>query len=224
VLQQYWWIGVIGLAVAVYLASRWWEQRRREDYESYCLTRGYRFERERPAGVEQLGPDFELFRAGHSRRWGYTITGQVNGHPFTAFEYRYVTGGGKSSNAHHCGVMLWETESRALPRFSLVPEGFLQRLGQRFGRKDFDFAEDEGFSNATQLQGDDEAAVRALFTPERRRFFTGAAIAGTPRSDFHVAGAGGRLVWWREARLPPADELDAFLAEGDAVRRIFLED
>jgi hypothetical protein len=224
VLQHYWWVGVAGVMVALYVTNRWWEQKRREAYESYCLIRGYRFEQERAGAVEHLATDIPLFRAGHSRRWGYTITGRVNGRPFTAGEYRYVTGGGKSSQTHRCAVMLWEAESKVLPRFSLVPEGFLQRLGQRLGTQDIDFAEDEEFSRATQLQGDDEAAVRALFTPERRRFFAGATVAGVPRFDCHVAGAGQRLVWWREARLPAADDLDAFLAEGDAVRRAFLED
>ncbi len=43
---------------------------------------------------------FEPFRSGHSRTWGYTLTGAVSGRPFTAFEYRWVTGGGKSSHRH----------------------------------------------------------------------------------------------------------------------------
>lgn len=225
-LHHYWWALGLALTLGVVLAVRLWEQRRCEAYEGYSLIRGYRFERERPGGgpERQLADDFALFRAGHSRRWRYLISGQVNGHPFTAFEYRFVTGAGKSSHTQDCAVMLWEAQGRALPRFSLVPERFFMRLGQRFGVQDFDFPEDPEFSSATQLQGDDEGAVRALFTPVRRRFFAGASVAGTPRSDCHVAGAGQRLIWWRATRLPPADELDAFLAEGDAVRRVFLED
>ena len=29
---------------------------------------------------------FEPFRSGHSRRWGYTLTGVVSGRSITAFE------------------------------------------------------------------------------------------------------------------------------------------
>ena len=65
--------------------------------------------------------------------------------------------------------------------------------------------------------------MRALFTPGRRRFLmAGAQTDSNPRH--HVAGAGSRLIWWRVGRLPkPEQPLDAFLAEGETVRRAFLD-
>ncbi|MGH7537446.1 MAG: hypothetical protein ACREMF_02320 [Gemmatimonadales bacterium] len=207
-----------GIVAAVLHRNR----RRREALEQYCLVRGYRFERERP-GAEADLEAFGIFRQGHNRRWRATITGQIGGRPFTAFEYTYVTGGGKNSNHHRLTVMLWESIETSLPAFTLVPEGFFRRLAQRFGVKDFDFIDDAGFSRAYQLQGDDEAAVRALFTPPLRAFLAAPAPEGVKATRYQLAGAGPRLLWWCDGRLPGPDALDEFLVEGDRLRRQFLD-
>lgn len=215
--------GLAAVIGAVAAGSIYLSRKRREAFEQYCLVRGYRFERERPAAETAMAEMFGIFRQGHNRRWGATITGTVGGRPFTAFEYQYVTGGGKNSSHHRLVVLLYESPQTSLPRFSLVPEGFFQRVAQQFGVKDFDFVEDPQFSRAYELQGDDEAAVRALFTPVRRAFFTEPALDGGKPPRHHVAGAGSRLIWWRSGRLPKPDDLDQFLADGDRLRRQFLE-
>ena len=117
----------------------------------------------------------------------------MGGRPFTAFEYTYVTGGGNSNHQHRLTVLLWEAPEAALPRFSLVPEGFFRRLAQRFGVQDFDFDEDAEFSRAYQLQGDDERAVRALFTAARRAYLTAESPDGRRAPRHHLAGAGTQL-------------------------------
>jgi hypothetical protein len=212
-LVAHWWVAPLALAVAAIPLSWYVEKRRRESYEEFCLMRGFNFERERPTAEQAYGA-VPLFAKGRSRRWGYTIRGRWNGRAFTAFEYRYTTGGGKSSHTERFSVMLWEGDAVALPRFCCTPEGFFDRLAQRFGRQDLDFPEDPEFSGAYQLQGDDEAAVRGKFTPEVRRH-----LLANPRQ--HVAATGHALVWWRPGRLPKPDELDALFAEGDGVRRLF---
>ena len=194
--------------------SLYLEKRRREAYEEFCLMRGFTFERSHPSAPEAYAA-VPLFAKGRSRRWGYTIGGRWNGRTFTAFEYRF-TRGGNSRHTESFSVMQWDGDDVALPRFWCTPEGFWDRLAQRFGRQDFDFPEDPAFSDAYQLQGDDEAAVRGSFTAEVRRH-----LLANPRQ--HVAGAGHALFWWRPGRLPKPDDLDALFAEGDGVRRLFLE-
>src|SRR3989475_9165166 len=112
--------------------------------------------------------------------------------------------------------MQWDGDDVALPRFCCTPEGFWDRLAQRFGRQDFDFVEDPEFSAAYQLRGDDEAAIQRLFTPDVRR-----RLVATPGQ--HVAGGGRHLFWWRVGKLPKPDDLDTFFAEGDGVRQLFVE-
>jgi hypothetical protein len=209
----------IGIVAALAVADK----RRREALQQYGEQRGYRFERKRRSAEQALADEFPIFQRGHGRSWGCTITGQVGGKPFTAFEYVYVTGGGRSSHRHPLAMMLWEAPEVRLPRFSCVPEGFWNRLVQRFGKQDFDFEGDEEFSRGYELQGDDEAGVRALFTQTRRAHLVATGPEGTaPRH--HLAGAGNRLLWWRTGRLPGPDEMDQFIADGDRMRRLFMEE
>lgn len=216
---------IAGAAAAIgAVATRFFtDRRRRAVLEEYCLVRGYRFERERPGQQTPLAGTFGVFAHGRRRRWGTTISGQVGGRPFTAFEYTYVTGGGQGSHRHSLTVMLWESSAASLPRFTLVPEGFFNRLAQRFGTQDFDFEEDPEFSRSYQLQGDDERAVRALFTPARRALLMAEWPDGRRASRHHLAGAGTQLLWWREGRLPKPDDLDQLIADGDRLRRAFMD-
>lgn len=209
--------GGLALVGAVVLAARAVERKRREAYEAHCLIRGFQFEPRRPEGERRFREFFEPFNQGRRREWGYTIGGRLRGFPFTAFEYTWVTGGGKNSSTHRIGGIVWEREDAPLPTFVLSPEGWFTRLGQIFGMQDIDFDEAPDFSRAYRLKGPDEAAVRALFTPEIRHFF-----AATP--DQHVAGGGRFLFWWRGGRLPTAEQLDEWLEQGDQVRRRFFKE
>jgi hypothetical protein len=210
---------LVGGAVAGVIARR----RRREALEHYCLTRGYHFEAERPGAETALAGAFPIFGKGRRRRWGVTISGRIGGCPFTAFEYSYMTGGNNSNRRHRLSAILWELGEANLPRFALKPEHALDRLAQRFGTQDFDFPDDPVFSRCYQLQGDDEAAVRDLFTSARRAYLTTPAPDGDEPVLHHLAGSGGRLLWWRNRSLPRADELDRLLADGDRLRRVLVD-
>ena len=208
--------GVAALLGAGALVARAAERKRREAYEQHCLIRGFKFEPERPEGERRFRDFFEPFNQGHSRRWGSTISGQLHGAAFTAFEYRWVTGGGKSSHTHHIGGLVWEADDAVFPQFSLTPEGWFSRLGEVFGMQDIDFDDAPEFSKAYRLKGPNEAAIRALFTPEMRQFF--AVTLGQ-----HVAGGGRFLFWCVDGRLPNAEQLDEWLELGDQVHRRFFK-
>ena len=210
-------LGVALTVVAgVAVANRVITNRRRKAYETFCLERGYKFEPERPGEEARHIATCRVFSEGHGRKWGFTIAGTSGGTPFTGFEYKWTTGSGKNSQAHCIGGLLWTTE-RALPQFLLTPEGVWARIVAYFGGQDIDFADSPDFSKAYRLQGSDEAAVRALFTPARRQVFE--LFKGQ-----HVAGAGQELMWWRDGRLPSPDQFDAFLMEGDRIQRAFARD
>ncbi len=212
------WIVLGGVAVLTaggLLLARAAERRRREALEGFCLMRGFRFEADRPGGEAALAAFFEPFRSGHSRKWGYTLSGTVSGRPVTAFEYRWVTGGGKSSQHHTIHAILWETPGGRLPAFTLGPETLLTRLAGVFGAQDIDFVDSPEFSSAYRLRGEDEVAIRAFLTPELRQYLT-----LTPGQQ--IAAGGVHFLWWRSGRLPKPDQLEQFLMEGDAVARRLL--
>ena len=214
------WIGLGGGAVliagGVFLA-RAAERKRREAFEAFGLMRGFRFEPERPGAEAALAAVFELFRSGRSRKWGYTLTGAVSGRPLTVFEYRWVTGGGKSSQHHAIHAILWETPGGRLPAFTLSPENLLTRIAGAFGAQDIDFPDAPEFSSAYRLRGEDEAAIRAFLTPDLRQYLS--LTLGQ-----RIAAGGTRFLWWRRGRLPKPDQLEQFLMEGDAVARRFLKE
>jgi len=209
--------GVAVLAGGGFLLARAAERKRREALEQFCLMRGFRFEQERPGAEAALAALFEPFRSGHSRKWGYTLTGAFSGRPITAFEYRWVTGGGKSSQTHVVHGILWESVNAHLPAFTLGPENFLTRIAGVFGAQDIDFDDTPDFSSAYRLRGKDEAAIRAFLTPALRQYL---ALAPGQR----MAADGTRLLWWRDGRLPKPDQLEQFLMEGDAVARKLLKE
>jgi len=209
--------GVAALAAGGVLLSRAAERKRREALEGFCLMRGFRFEAERPGAEGPLAALFEPFRSGHSRKWGYTLTGVASGRPITVFEYGWVTGGGKSSQRHVMHGILWETANSRLPGFTLGPENLLTRLAGVFGAQDIDFADSPEFSSAYRLRGGDEAAIRAFLTPDLRQYLT-----LTPGQQ--IAAGGARFLWWRRGRLPKPDQIEQFLMEGDAVARRFLKE
>src|SRR5258708_4877776 len=137
-------IGGVGALLGVGALVAWAaERKRREAYEQHCLIRGFNFELERPEGERRFREFFEPFNQGRSRRWGYTISGQLHGAAFTAFDYRWVTGGGEDTH--------------------------------------------------------------------------------TPPPRGQVAGGGRFLFWWRDQRLPKAEQLDEWLELGDQVRRRFFK-
>jgi hypothetical protein len=208
--------GAVLIAGGVFLA-RTAERKRREALEAFCLMRGFRFEAGRPGAEKALAALFEPFRSGHSRKWGYTLTGVVSGRPLTAFEYAWVTGGGKSSHRHAIHGILWETPGGRLPAFTLGRENLLTRLAGVFGAQDIDFADAPEFSSAYRLRGEDEAAIRAFLTPDLRQYLT-----LSPGQQ--IAASGAHFLWWRNGRLPRPDQLEQFLMEGDALARRFLKE
>jgi len=203
----------VAIAVSLLAYARVVDGRRTRAYAEFSFPRGFRFERDRPGHEARFAASCPLFTEGHRRRWGYTITGHRGDAPFTAFEYRWTTGSGKSSNTRTIAAVQWPIERR-LPTFMLTPEDLRAKLAVLFGGQDVDFDDSPEFSRRYRLQGTDEDAVRALFTPELRQ-----ALMHHPKQ--HIAGGWRELFWWRTGRLPAPDAFDEFLMEADRVRRMF---
>ena len=203
----------VAIAVSLLVYDRVVDRRRTRAYVEFCAPRGYRFEHDRPGHEARVAASCPVFTEGHRRRWGYTITGHRGDTPFTAFEYRWTTGSGKSSHTHTIAAAQWPIE-RQLPTFMLTPEDLRAKLAVLFGGQDVDFDDSPEFSRQYRLQCTDEDAVRALFTRDLRQ-----ALMQHPTQ--HVAGGWNDLFWWRSGGLPAPDAFDEFLMEADRVRRMF---
>lgn len=191
------------------------EHKRQEAYKEFATTHGLVYDAEGAPLALMLGPVFPIFQIGRAHHWRHVLRGNRGGAPFAAFEFEYTSGGGTNSPmAYRLAMMLWERPEQEWPDFVLGPEDWWARLKQRLGAQDVDFPEDQAFSDAFVLQGEDEAKVRAFFDGSRRSYLT--ALPHT-----HAAAAGARLLWWHMCPLPGPDKLDTFLAMGDDFRQQF---
>ena len=134
------------------------------------------------------------------------MDGETAGHRVQLMDWRFVTGSGKSRTEHHQTVVLFPTSANGLPDFTLAPENFFHRIGQVFGYQDIDFDEDEAFSRAYLLRGEDEAAIRSALNPVVRSFLTGAP-------GWTVQTKQGAAALFRSNQRCKPPELPAFLAE-----------
>ncbi len=117
-----------------------------------------------PPSVKEL----PLLNRGHSGAVANALAGTFEGAEVVVFDYRFVTGAGRSQQTHRYTVAAFPGPGGSLPDFELAPESFLTRIGERFGYQDIDFPEDETFSRLYLLRGPDEAAIRSAFGAEVR--------------------------------------------------------
>ena len=107
-----------------------------------------------------------------------------------------------------------ESRSLRLPRFTLSPEhSFTEFFGSFLKLQDYNFADSPEFSRSYQLSGDDEAPVRALFSPEVREFFA-------TRSGWTLMGHRSRLLLYRHKEVVPADEFEDFVRQSIGIFRL----
>jgi hypothetical protein len=158
----------LGVLLAVVLAVIGVQRRRRQQWQRAALELGLAYSAEGGAFVARCAA-LKLFQKGHHRRAEVVLEGSLWGGPAVLADYRYTTGGGKSSKVHRQTICLLREPTLALPAFVLRREGVGDRLAQAvLGAADLDFADDAAFSRAWVLQGEDEEAVRLLFGPELR--------------------------------------------------------
>lgn len=99
-----------------------------------------------------------------------------------------------------------------IPKFMMEKEGFVEKLFDRVmaftGYKDIDFKMYTKFSNKFLLMGDNEALIRAFFTPKLITFFEEESI-------FHVESNGKNLLIFSKIKLARTDETQKLLAFGE---------
>jgi hypothetical protein len=158
---------------------------------------------------------FELFTSGRSKKLHNLLTSPAGERRAILFDYRYVTGSGKSTHTHRQTVFYATSDELALPSFSLRPENFLFRFAQLLGYQDIDFPGRPEFSRMFVLRGENEARVRGAFSDGVLGFFE-------KRPGACAAAIGGELLLWRPGKYATPVEAKALIDEGDALALRFL--
>jgi len=180
----------VAIAIGGFIYAIIREKKRREAWAEIALPLGFTYSRDLSQLRSAETARFKLFSSGRSHRVQSVIRGENGGINIVLADYSYVTGSGKNATTHHQTVCLLQADTLALPHFYLRPEmkffSFLQTL---FSGKDINFDDDPEFSNMFILQGEDEDAIRKLFTPGVRR-----TLAMPDNKRLNIEGRGKALL------------------------------
>jgi len=215
------WFWVLFLAIAVVAIGVWFaayqaEKLREEQLGAVASRLGFQFWPESQSRLVERLSIFQLFSQGHSRKAWNIMNGHAGDVKVQLFDYKYVTGGGKSSQTWKQTVILFESDRLRLPAFSLRPQGFWDRIAGAFGQQDIEFEASPDFSAAYLVQGQDEDLVRAIFSEP--------VVAYCTRHPGQcVEGTGEQLIYYRKARRVNPAEIPGFFQEGLDVLDLWIQ-
>lgn len=201
-------------ALAIWAIHRQLERRRVEALREVGMRMGMPFQEEDPSLEGQGLFRLPLFGKGRSRAAQNVLRGSRGRAEVVLLDWRFTTGSGKNQSTHRQTVAAYRRTSGQLPAFTMRPETFLHRIGQKFGSSDFDFPSHPDFSRLYVLQGEDEEAVRKMFVPEVLQAFS-------MRDGWSVEGAGEWLIFYRARRRTTPSDLHGFLEETAQLQETF---
>lgn len=198
---------VLLVALVYYLISHGTGKKRAEAMKRASESLGYTYEATgHPEWLESANR-LPLFSAGHSKKISNLILGTFNRLPFTLADYQYVISGGKESSTRKQTVMVIELEKLDLPSFNLHPRNLFHKIARIFGKKDINFETYRQFSKLYRLTGDDEAAIR--------RIFSDSVISNFENNPgFNVEANGHKIMFYRSAKLVQPAQIQDFLQRG----------
>ena len=151
-------IFLLGLALSTYVRHR-----RTEAVKKIAAELGFEFLGHGNEKLPILARNLDLFSKGRSQQIRNLVRTQREGATIFVFDYQYQTGSGKNRRTHYQTVVLFESNTLALPRFFLVPENLFHKIGNLFGYRDIDFCEHPRFSRKYLLRGELEDSIRRIF-------------------------------------------------------------
>lgn len=167
--------------------------------------------------VNQLA-DFRLFRRGRSRSITHLLRRQSGMFDMDVqiFDYKFVTGFGKSRRIWRQTVFFMESKKLGLPQFFMKPENLFHQVGTWLGMQDIDFEEYPEFSRQYLLQGEDEELVRQALSDKLLHFFT-------IEKNWTLEGLNYYLVFYRKNHLLPPGQIRLFFHKGLEICKLLSE-
>ncbi|MDA7513629.1 hypothetical protein N8505_03315 [Akkermansiaceae bacterium] len=203
---------IIAIFGAIFFISRRREKARTEKLATISQELGYPFQAAMdPERLERLVA-FPLMNIGRGKKIENVISVDCPSADIAIFDYRYVTGHGKSRRVLRQTAMSVESTGLVHPVFNLRPEGFWSKVGSVFGGQDIDFVEHPSFSEKYVLKGESEEEVRIYMDTILLDFF---AVQDNICCE---AREGTILYYHRYTRVAPdAEQLQKFMEEGMGV-------
>ena len=162
---------IVGIVCSIIYISRRRERARTEKLTTIFQELGFPFQAAvDPVRLEHLA-GFPLMNIGRGKQLTNVISVEGPIADIAMFDYRYVTGHGRSRKVRKQTVMSVESTSLVHPVFNLRPEGFWSKVGAAFGGQDIDFIEHPEFSENYVLKGESEEEVRIYMDTMLLDFF-----------------------------------------------------
>ena len=215
-----WWVILILILLmggAIIGGVIYLERRRSKKMEEVARSLGLTFRRKASDADNALPAGCHVAQIGHGRIVSNVLEAarsqELN---LTLFDYQYTTGHGKSARTVYQTITRMESGLFRLPAFVLFPESFLAKMGKMFGGADINFPDSPDFSSKYILRGEDEAAIRALFTPALRQ-----TLANQDRLT--IEGAGPLLFIFQKGRSAKPEQIAARLEQDKRIAALFFE-
>jgi len=203
---------VAGIVCSIIYISKRRERARTEKLTTIFQELGFPFQAAvDPVRLERLA-DFPLMNIGRGKQLTNVISVEGPIADIAMFDYRYVTGHGKSRKVRRQTVVSVESPRLVHPVFNLWPEGFWAKVGSVFGGQDIDFIEHPDFSEKYVLKGESEEEVRIYMDTMLLDFFA------AQDKICCEAREGTILYYHRYKRVDPdAEQVQKFMEEGMGV-------
>jgi hypothetical protein len=217
--DSFWPWMIVALAVGgiLTLISKHFEQLRTKKIEELARSNGFTFRPTPTATDSELPVGCYLAETGRNPAVSNVLevsrTDELN---FVLFEYEYTVGYGKSQRTTHQTIGRLRAPLLKLPSFLLFPETLFSKIGVMFGRTDVNFPDASDFSDQYILRGQDEPALRAIFSPALRQ-----ALA--PLDHLTVEGADDVLFIFRTDRRVKPEDLLARIEEDKKILALLFE-
>ena len=207
---------IVCIGIVIFIAYKL-EKKRTEILRQVAMQKGFSFNPKTEKSYIDSLPKLTIFKKGHSKKLTNLIKGNKNSIAWSIFDYKFTVGHGKNSRTYKQTVALASLHT-SLPNFYLGRENIFHKIGSKFGYQDIDFDNFPEFSDKYLLRGENETAVKNLFTSNILRFFQ------ENMTNIYVEAEKNYLIYYRLSRRIKPLELDQFIEEATKVVRLFEKD
>jgi hypothetical protein len=212
-----WMIVALAFVGILSLVSNFFERERTKKIEELARSRGFIFRHVPTAADHDLPAGCYLTETGRNPAVSNVLeVARTDELHFVLFEYEFTVGYGKSQHTIHQTIGRLRAPLLKLPFFLLFPETLFSKIGVMFGRTDVNFPDSPDFSDKYILRGQDEPALRAIFSPALRN-------ALTPLDHLTIEGADDVLFIFRMGRRVKPEDLVARIEEDKKILALFFE-
>jgi hypothetical protein len=198
-------LAIVALVVAVFggfaYLSYLQAKKRRLLLQSFAASQGWTWVQEDDSWAERYAGN--PFGEGDHRRAANVLNGQFRNRGMVAFDYSYETqstdsDGHSTTTTHRYAVCALSLQGN-LPRFELVPEHLLGRLGTMLGMQDIEL-ESEDFNRRFRVRCEDPKLAYAILPARTMEVLLA-------RPALHLRLAGADAICWENGAHSPAELL-----------------